>query len=153
MQQKEKNLRLAARTVLAVFFITHIALGIYYVVLGRVYNYVLSFCAVLFPLLLEGLYRILKFQKIYQLNILIYVFFVALYTVGLAANGYHHIPYYDKIAHTGSGVFVSYLALMLYYALKPVKKIERSDFALASVFTLAVSVAVAGLWEVAEYLL
>lgn len=151
MQQKEKQFRIAARIVTIVFLLINIALGIYYVTLGKVYNFTLLFCAPLLPPLLAGLYRFFKFERVYQLDILIYFFFFALYTIGLATNGYHYIPYYDKFAHTFSGVFTSYLAFILFYVLKPEKKIEQSDFALASAFTLAVSVAVAGLWEIAEY--
>lgn len=152
MSQKEKHFQLAARIVMILFLLINVALGIYYVTLGKVYNFTLLFCAVLLPVLLKILYRILKFQRVYQLDILIYLFFFTLYTIGLATNGYHYIPYYDKFAHTFSGVFTSYLALILFYVLKPVKKIEKSDFSLVSVFTLAVAVAVAGIWEIAEYI-
>ncbi len=151
MRQKEKRARILARGSMLVFLLANAGMGIYYITIGKPYNYILNFGALLLPLLLALFYRLLKFQRVYQLDILIYLFFLALYTIGLAGNGYHHIPYYDKFAHTFSGVFTSFLALILFYSLKPVKEIEKRDFPLASVFTTAVAVAVAGIWEIAEY--
>ena len=62
------------------------------------------------------------------------------------------IPGFDKVAHTLSGVFVSLLCLILFYALKPGHAVEPRDAALAAAFMFLGSMAVAGLWEIGEYL-
>ena len=84
---------------------------------------------------------------------MIYIFFFMLYTLGLVLRFYCVVPYYDKVAHTLSGVFVSFLGLILFYLIKPNRKIEEIDFPLASVFTVAVSMAMACFWEICEYVL
>ncbi len=153
MQRKDKTARIACIAVMIVFLLTNLAVGIYYLLQGVAYSYVLAFSALLLPLVLTGLYRLLRYRRVYQLDILIYAFFLALYTVGLSMYGYHRIPLYDKFAHTFAGVFTSILALILFYVLKPKKEIEKSDFPLVCVFTLSVSVAVAGVWEIAEFII
>lgn len=67
-------------------------------------------------------------------------------------QGYSYIPFYDKFAHTLSGVFFTLLGVIFFYLLKPKKTIETSDFPLLSVFCLSFSIAIAGVWEIGEYL-
>ena len=113
----------------------------------------ISFCSLLFHPIVELFYKLLHFKPVYQLNAFIYIFIFMLYTLGLVLRFYSVVPYYDKVAHTLSGVFVSFLGLILFYLIKPNRKIEEIDFPLASVFTVAVSMAMACFWEICEYVL
>ena len=131
----------------------NIAWGIYYIVQAKPYYYILAFCSLLFIPIVELFYKLLHFKPVYQLNAFIYIFIFMLYTLGLVLRFYSVVPYYDKVAHTLSGVFVSFLGLILFYLIKPNRKIEEIDFPLASVFTVAVSMAMACFWEICEYVL
>ena len=46
-----------------------------------------------------------------------------------------------------------FLAYLIFILIKPNRKIEEIDFPLASVFTVAVSMAMACFWEICEYVL
>lgn len=130
----------------------NIGLGLYYVILSQPYFYLLSFCAPLFLLLPHIWGRIFTLRPVYEFHFLIYFFCFLLYTVGLVMQGYSYIPFYDKFAHTLSGVFFTLLGVIFFYLLKPKKTIETSDFPLLSVFCLSFSIAIAGVWEIGEYL-
>lgn len=125
--------------------------GIYNVIYGTPYFYLLAFSTALFlavPWVLEKAFHL---RLGHQFTCFYLIFCFLLHMVGLVMRGYYVIPYFDKFAHTLSGPFCTLAGLALFYILKPVKKIEKSDFGLASVFSLAVSVAIAGLWEISEY--
>lgn len=138
---------------IAFYCLVNVGLGIYYVTLSQPYFYLLSFAAPLFLLFPYLLQKIFDLRPVYALNFVIYFFCFLLYTVGLVMQAYTYIPYYDKFAHTLSGVFFTWIAMALFYLLKHHKKIEHSDFPLLSVFSISVSVAIAGLWEISEYIL
>ena len=106
-----------------------------------------------FPILLELVWRLPDWNRVWQLNCLILGFVFIAYPLGSCVDLFHWLPGFDKVAHTLSGTFVGILALMLYYSLKPGHGIERGDMALAICFMLVTSIAVAGLWEIGEYLL
>ena len=72
-------------------------------------------------------------------------------TIGKTVAQRLNIPYYDKAMHTLSGVFVAFLALCCFYFFKPGREIDRKDGPLCCLFVFAVSMAVAGLWEIGEY--
>lgn len=130
----------------------NIGLGLYYVILSQPYFYLLSFCAPLFLLLPHIWGKIFNLYPVYEFHFLIYFFCFLLYTVGLVMQGYSYIPFYDKFAHTLSGVFFTLLGVIFFYLLKSKKMIEKSDLPLLSVFCLSFSVAIAGIWEIGEYL-
>ena len=127
--------------------------GIYNVLYGTPYFYWLAFSTALFlavPWFLEKVFRLRLGQ---QLICIYTIFCFLLHMVGLVMRGYYVIPYFDKIAHTLSGPFCTLAGLALFYVLKPVKKIETSDCGLASVLSISVSIAIAGLWEISEYII
>ena len=105
-----------------------------------------------FPILLELVWRLPDWNRVWQLNGVILGFVFVAYPLGSCVDLFHWLPGFDKVAHTLSGPFVGILALMLYYSLKPGHGIERGDMALAICFMLTTSIAVAGLWEIGEYL-
>lgn len=135
------------------YVLFHMGWSVYYLTQRNIYYAVLSFCALLFLPAIPLVYRGLHFRPVYQLNAFIYLFLFLLYSLGLVMQFYTFVPHYDKAAHTLSGVFVSLLALICFYFLKPGHRIETSDYPMICVFTTAVSLAIAGLWEIAEYAL
>lgn len=98
-------------------------------------------------------YKMFHFRRVHQLEFLIVAFTFLAYPLGSCLDLYRALPGFDKLAHCLSGVFVSLLCLVLYYALKPGHCIEVKDAALAMAFTFFGSMAVAGLWEIGEYIL
>lgn len=127
--------------------------GVYNVLCGTPYFYWLAFSTVLFLALPWFLEKVFHLRLGQQLICIYLIFCFLLHMVGLVMRGYYVIPYFDKIAHTLSGPFCTLAGLALFYVLKPVKKIEKSDCGLAAVFSLSVSVAIAGLWEISEYII
>ncbi len=139
------------RVFMPVFTLIHIIWGFYFVWLGQPYYYILCFCAPLFLALPYGLFRLVHLRISHQVNLVIYLFVVLAYSIGLIAKAYSLVPYYDKVAHCLSGTFCTLLALLLFYLIKPNQRIERQDCTMATVFSLSVSIAVAGIWEMCEY--
>ena len=75
----------------------------------------ISFCAPLFLLLPHIWGQIFTLRPVYEFHFLIYFFCFLLYTVGLVMQGYSYIPFYDKFAHTLSGVFFTLLGVIFFY--------------------------------------
>lgn len=136
---------------LALFALHEIAMGVYNIAIGQPYYYWMAFGGLLFLPLPFLLWKLLGLQNVWQLDFVILLFLYLSFSIGIVSAGYYTIPYYDKAMHTVSGVFVGFLALVSFYWLKPVKKIEKSDCPLCSVFIFSFSLAVAGLWEICEY--
>ena len=153
MTKREEFFKKLYPFILGFYALFNIGWGIYYITQNRPYYYILAFSALLFIPIVDLVYKLLRFQPIYQLNAFIYLFIFMLYTLGIVLQFYSYVPHFDKIAHTFSGAFVSFLALILCYLLKPSREIEESDFPLASVFSLAVSMGMACFWEICEYTL
>lgn len=95
--------------------------------------------------------KLLKIKPVYSLYAVIIAFTFAAYTLGVACALYKITPLYDKILHMLSGTFVMMLSPALFYTLKSGHTVEKSDCALAVCFCVLTSLAVAGVWELAEY--
>lgn len=152
MEKREYWYRKINPYLIGFYCAVNIGLGFYYVILSQPYFYLLAFCAPLFLLLPIIWNRIFSLYPVYEFHFIIYFFCFLLYTVGLVMQGYSYIPFYDKFAHTLSGVFFTLLGVIFFYLLKPKKEIKKSDFPLLSVFCLSFSIAIAGIWEIGEYL-
>lgn len=136
---------------IGIYSIVSLGLAVYNIQLGRPYYYMLAFGGLLLlavPFLLEKLFHL---QIVHQFRFVVYLFSFLAYVIGLVVPAYSLVPYYDKAIHTLSGVFCTFGALLLFYLLSPQKEIREKDFPLVSVFSLSVSMAVAGLWELSEY--
>ena len=129
------------------------ALLVLYAVKRDAYHFSVSIGTFAIPLLLELVWKLPFLHRVWQIDCLILGFVFIAYPLGSCLDLYLLLPGFDKAAHTLSGTFVSLLALILYYALKPGHQIERRDATLAAAFMFFASMAVAGLWEINEYLL
>lgn len=126
-------------------------LGVYNVIMGYPYYYLLAFGALLFIPFVDGFYKVCRLKPVEQLNTIVYAFIFLSYTVGLVMVGYYRIPHFDKVCHGLSGTFVGLLGAIIFYILKPGRRVERSDCGLCIVFMFCFSMAIAGIWELCEY--
>lgn len=97
--------------------------------------------------------RLIGIKPVYSYYAVITGFMFASYTLGVACEWYKTLPGYDKLLHMMSGTFTMMLALPLFYALKAGHRVEGSDCQLAVGFCVMTALAVAGVWEMAEYAL
>lgn len=138
----------------AIFFIIFgTVMGIYNIFYSTSYYIMLSFASILALPIPYIIYKVLNLKPVYILNFAIYLFCFFSFSIGMVFNGYSRIPYYDKFTHTLSGVFFTLLGLGFYYVLKPVKKIEKSDYLLASFFSIFFSTFIAVIWEIYEFVI
>ncbi len=86
-----------------------------------------------------------------QRTALLYVLFV--YVIGMIFNGYSRIPLYDKLMHTVTGVLFGLCGLIVFYLLKPQRRVERAEFWQAALFAAGFAAMIAIGWEIVEYLL
>lgn len=133
-----------------VFF--SICLIVYYLADGQLYYTTLGVGGLLLLLLPAAFDRVCGLLPVYQFHFLFYGFSFLAYVVGLVMQGYHFIPLYDKVMHTLSGTFGTFLGVVLFYILKQDRRIQQQDFPLVAVFSCSASIAIAGLWEIGEYL-
>lgn len=153
MNKTEQKFKKADRYIIIFFVIFGIIMGIYNLIYSTPYYVMLSFASILALLIPYIIYKVLKLKTVYIVNFTIYLFCFISFTVGMVFNGYSRIPYYDKLVHTLSGVFFALLGLGFYYCLKPVKKIEKSDYLLVSFFSIFFSSFVSIIWEIYEYII
>lgn len=100
-----------------------------------------------------GALRLLRIRPVYSLYAVIVGFAFSAYTLGVACALYKTLPGYDKLLHMLSGTLTMMLALPLFYTLKSNHQVDKKDCALAVIFCLATALAVAGVWELAEFFL
>ena len=153
MEQREARFAKVNRIFLAFYYLFSAVLIVVYAIRKDGYHLGISIGTLAIPPALALFYRITRLKRVHQLDFLILAFTFLAYPLGSCLDFYRILPGFDKVAHTLSGVFVSVLCLVLYYLLKPGHAVEARDAALAMVFTFFGSMAVAGLWEIAEYLI
>lgn len=151
MERREAKYRRINTGFTAFYLLFCAALVAVYAVQRDMYHLGISLGALLVPVGIRLIYRIFHWRSVEQLNFLVLAFIFLAYPLGACVDFYREIPGFDKLAHTLSGAFVGLLCLILYYAVKPGHAIERRDRALAMCFVFFGSMAVAGLWEIAEY--
>ena len=115
------------------------------------YHLGISLGAMAIPIAMALFYRLTGLKVVHQIDFIILAFTLIAYPLGSCLDFYARFPGYDKLMHMLSGAFVSVLCILLYCALKPGHRIGSDDFWLALLFTFFGSMAVAGLWELAEY--
>ena len=127
------------------------ALAVVYALKRDGYHLGISLGALAIPIAMALFYRLTGLKVVHQIDFIILAFTLIAYPLGSCLDFYARFPGYDKLMHMLSGAFVSVLCILLYCALKPGHRIGSDDFWLALLFTFFGSMAVAGLWELAEY--
>ena len=115
------------------------------------YHLGISLGALAIPIAMALFYRLTGLKVVHQIDFILLMFTLFAYPLGSCLDFYARFPGYDKLMHLLSGAFVSLMCILLYCALKPGHRIGREDLLLALAFTFFGSMAVAGLWELAEY--
>ena len=142
----------AYRVVIAFYYVFCAAMTIVYAAKADVYHALISAGTLIVPPALYMLHRLLKLRRSAQLDMLTLGFITLAYPLGGCIDLYRIIPGFDKLAHGLSGTYVAMLCIILFIQLKPGHKLSRADIPLAFAFVFFGSTAVAGLWEVGEYL-
>lgn len=138
---------------LAVYLLTGITLIVFYALRKNRYLLVQSAGTIAVLLAIFGILKLLKIQPVYSLYAVIIGFTFSAYTLGVACGLYKVLPLYDKLLHMASGTVVMMFAPVLFYVLKSGHAPQKSDCRLAVCFCILTSLSVAGLWEIAEYIL
>ena len=82
---------------------------------------------------------------------LFFVYFASL--IGSGFNGYQ-IPFFDKVLHFTSGIFISMLAIIIYWIIKKDRRIsDEKEHRIFMLFVLNTNLAIAMLWELYEYMM
>ena len=115
------------------------------------YHLGISLGALAIPIAMALFYRLTGLKVVHQIDFILLMFTLLAYPLGSCLDFYARFPGYDKLMHMLSGALVSVLCILLYCALKPGHRVGREDLLLALAFTFFGSMAVAGLWELAEY--
>lgn len=106
--------------------------------------------AVLTPCIVPLVFRLLRFQPVYEMYIVSTIF---MYFASLLGNGFSWYQYrgFDKALHFCSGLFVLTLAIILFFCIRKSNQVEKRDRLLFLIFINAVNMATALLWEFYEY--
>lgn len=110
----------------------------------------MTFVAIICPLILPLLFKILKWKPVFEIEVvnLVFCYFASL--IGSCLGGYS-TAYFDKIMHFGSGFIGIEIAMLLYCYLNKNVELKRSELGLFVVFINAVNLSIAALWEFYEY--
>lgn len=152
VEKRERDFRKINRFAVPAYLAANLLLAGVNAMQSLWYYAVLALCALLLPLILSLFYRIIRRRRSYQLDLLVYLYVFLLYTLGIVMRLYSLTSYYDKLAHTLSGIVIALFGLLLFHLLSPEKTMERARFPLAAVFVMAVVTAVAGIWEIWEFI-
>ena len=153
IQARERRFERINRLFVPLYCLLSCALAAIYALRGDGYHLGVCLGTLAIPAALWAFYRLLRLKYVHQLNFLILAFTVLAYTLGSGLDFYQRLPGYDKLVHMLSGVLVSLLCMALFCALLPGRRPGRRDLPLLLAFTFFGSMAVAGLWEIGEYLL
>lgn len=125
---------------------------IYFIFYGQMYQITPCFCSLLTTLFIKLIYKkfIDIFSPILILFIIVFTFAASYLGSSLDFYGIHH---YDDLMHFSSGVLTTLFAYDLFHLLNvnPVSASFSRRLIIAFVFFF--SMAVAGLWEISEFLI
>ena len=149
--EKDIHYQKALKAMQVIYIATAVFLVIKGIINRNLYDIVMPIgTLIIFPAM--GLvYKTFKWKKSYQMELSIYIFTYLGFTLGGAASLYQRLPGYDKLVHMLSGIFVSMLAFALYLLLE--KDNPKQNPLTAAIFVFFASMAVAGLFEIGEYLI
>lgn len=153
MLGKQKQYNLVLQLCILIYILTSI-IGFYLNYVNNNFTaFFMGFVALITPLIIPCLFYLFKLKatnEIYIIN-LIFMYFASL--IGSCFKGYS-IPFFDKILHFSSGIFVSLLAIILFYIIKKEKKItDHRDYKIFLLFVFNTNLAIAMLWELYEYMM
>ena len=135
-------------------YIATLIIGLYVnYVKGNINDFFMTLLAVFTPLIIPALFYLLKLKITEEIMIinLVFVYFASL--IGSGFNGYQ-IPFFDKVLHFTSGIFISMLAIIIYWIIKKDRRIsDEKEHRIFMLFVLNTNLAIAMLWELYEYMM
>lgn len=140
-----------------IYFTLHgvfcLALFLYRILHAEIYFAVLALAAPFFLLLPHLIFRVFRKPPVAEMITLWFLYSTLAFTIGMALQGYHILPYYDKLVHTLSGAFFSFLGLLIFILLMPQRTIGKAESRVAAAFSFSFSMMIAAVWEIYEYIL
>ena len=153
LMKKEERFHGAVRIVRVLYALLGIAVAVSGARRHSSYSLLLGLSTLLLIPALFLVRRLFHFAGGWQIELYVYLFAALGWSLGGAAEWYESVPYFDKIVHTLSGVFVSMLSLALFRMVERARPIPEQGKATACLFVLFASMAVAGVFELCEYAL
>lgn len=153
IERRENRFERIYRCIAIIYCAISCALALVYGLRGDGYHLGASLGTLAIPLGLFLFHRALKLPISRLVYICVLVFSFLAYTLGTCLDLYSLMQYYDKLVHMLSGVLVSLLCDTLYGLLHPERPANLRERAIWLLFVFFGSMAVAGLWEIGEYIL
>ena len=113
MEKREALYGRLNKWLLVAFIAINYGMGIWNVVRGDTFHYVLAFSSVLFVPVVWLFYKLFKLKPVNQLNTIIFAFIFLAYTIGEVLAGYYWIPHFDKVCHALSGTFTGKMGIIM----------------------------------------
>lgn len=148
---RDEKYRKLLKAVQIVYGLTGIALAVNGILHKSLYDSLLPLATLLLIPGLPLVRRLFGWKGGWQLETYIYLFSYLGWSLGGAASVYVLVPGYDKVIHCLSGVFVGIMALAFYEMLERRHSKEGANPATGCFFVFFASMAVAGLFELGEY--
>lgn len=111
----------------------------------------MSALAIVTPLIVPIVFKLLHFKPVYEIYIISTVF---TYFASLVGSGFHWYSFmgFDKVLHFSSGWMFATVAAILYFCIKGTNQFHnKRDFTIFLIFINAVNMAIGVIWEFFEY--
>lgn len=151
--RREERAKRVCGWMAGVYIAVGVGLAVMYMIRKDWYLMAQSLGTILALAAMMGMLKLIGIRPVWSYYAVIIAFTFAAYTLGVACAWYKTAPGYDKLLHMLSGTLTMMLALPLFCALKSDHQVARKDSALTVAFCLFAALAVAGVWELAEYFL
>lgn len=135
-----------------VYIVFAVCFGIHRITNGLYYHGMLFLLSPLFLLIPMLFCKLMSISPQPLMTCIVYIFCILAFTIGMAFGGYAKIPYYDKIVHGLSGVFFAFAGYIIYFCIKPERKILTADKTLCIYTSFSTAMTSAAIWEIYEYL-
>lgn len=134
-------------------YIAILAYAVYYNIANG-YSQAMFMCFVSAALMVVAplAFKIMKWKPVYEIYTLTLVFIAIASLFGSSLRFYKLYIFWDKLAHTFSGVLGILFGYILFCSLKKVAFADKKDVPLLLIFVNAVNISIAALWEQYEYL-
>lgn len=151
--KKDNQARKAALLLKWLYGLAGLAIALAGLWTGDSYRFFLSLGSLGLIPALNLFYRLAGLLPGWQLEVRIYIFAILGITLGGCLEFYQRITGYDKLVHMLSGVLTAILAFSLYLYLERDRPVTSLNPATALLFCFFASMAVAGIFEIGEFLL
>lgn len=151
--QKDDAFQKAAVITRGIYALAGAVIAVAGALAGNAYRAYMGLLSLLIIPAQEGVYRIFRLRRGWQLETWAYCFWIISVTLGGNLSFYQKFAAYDKITHGLSGVFVAIIAFSMYLLLERSRPLELHNAKTAALFVFFASLAVAALFEIGEFAL